>query len=343
MKREKYFLYEKEEYNYSKSGFIPSIEAYVHDDGKMHPAILICPGGGYLYVSPAEAEIVALEYFNKNYNAFVLVYSTKTFMSPNLGMQALKDASRAICEIRKSAHKHSTIVENVSIIGFSAGGHLAGSLAVHYNYPGIKAKKDAGIDNRPNAVILCYPVISGLKFAHSASFQSLLGQTPKAEDVFLLSLEEHVNKATPPVFLWHTVSDDVVSYENSVVFMQACAKHNVPCEMHIYPYGIHGLSVASKDFLNLNFGNSNYVFEQLYCDIKYCANNSPNLLPKEALDAADGNVEYLKSISLATVAQHNINGMKARKGNISDDIIMPDKTVRNWVNLSQDFLLKFYR
>jgi len=160
---ETHSLWSKEEYRYPAAGtFIPNVVAYVHDDEEIRPAMIVVPGGGYILVSPTEGEIVAKAFYDKGYNAFVLTYTTNPSQKHPVKLQALKDISKAVRFVRKQASHFRIDPEKVVICGFSAGGHLCGSLAVHHDAEELQqtGPEYAGISNRPDAVILSYPVIS---------------------------------------------------------------------------------------------------------------------------------------------------------------------------------------
>jgi len=235
-------------------GFRPTLVTYVLGGEKKRGAVLVCPGGGYRYTSPREAEPIALQFNAAGFHAFVLYYS----VFPRKHPQPLLDVSRAMCIIRENAEKWNIDPEKIAVCGFSAGGHLAASLGVYwgkeylYEVPGITKGM-----NKPNALILCYPVItSGLK-AHRGSFDSLLGENAADESLHEMSLEHHVNENTPPTFLWHTFNDKAVPVENSLLFAQALCDKGIPFELHVYPDGPHGLSLATSETSNGNAGMEN--------------------------------------------------------------------------------------
>lgn len=219
-----------------------TLTAYVLDDpmekGTKRPAILVCPGGGYEFCSPREAEPIAIRYNAAGFHAFVLNYSVAPARYPS----ALEEASMAVSLIRKNAEEWRVKTDNIAVIGFSAGGHLAGSLGVFWNSDPIKT---ADGRNKPNAVILAYPVITSGEYAHRGSFEKLCGSDE--ELIARMSLEKQVTKDTPPMFIWHTFEDKSVPVENSLMMASALRKENIPFELHIYPKGEHGLSTAQKD------------------------------------------------------------------------------------------------
>ncbi len=205
-------------------------------------AVVICPGGGYQGVSDREAEPVAFEFVAKGIAAFVLRYSVAPAKYPT----ALLEASRAMWLIRENAAAWNIDADNIAICGFSAGGHLAASLGTLWNEEFIA--KELGMPegmNKPNKLILCYPVILSQEGrAHRDSFYNLLGHGLPEEEYAKFSLDRRVGPHTPPTFLWHTYDDSAVPVDSSLEFARALRKNAVPFEMHIYPSGAHGSSLA---------------------------------------------------------------------------------------------------
>jgi acetyl esterase/lipase len=194
-------------------------------------------------------------------------------------MQPLKDLSKSVMFVRKRAGQFFIDPNKVVICGFSAGGHLCGTLAVHYDaqelVPGNEYER---ISNRPDAVILSYPVISSGEYAHRDSFINLLGTDAKTEEFEYMSLEKHVTRNTPPVFLWHTATDELVPVENSFLFAKACKKQGVTFEQHVFGNGKHGLSLANVDWASRNY-NGDYTMQQLYETLQYLKDNHMELPP----------------------------------------------------------------
>lgn len=227
------------------NGFMPTLTAYILNDDSGNeqrgprPAVVIAPGGGYGHCSKREAEPVALRYMAAGYHAFVLDYAVK----PNRYPEALTNISDAVSLVRENADEWGVDKNAVAVMGFSAGGHLAGSLATMWDEEPVKR---ADGKNRPDAAILCYPVISSEEgVAHQGSFDALCGDDTDLREK--MSLEKRVTEKTPPCFIWHTFEDPVVPVMNSLVFATALKKANVSCEMHIFPHGGHGLSVADEE------------------------------------------------------------------------------------------------
>lgn len=281
MLKENYDLWSKSEYTYAvKGNFIPNIVTYIHDeDDEIRPAMIIVPGGGYGMVSPAEGEIVAMEFHKKGYNTFVITYTTDLFMTIPLKIQPLMDLSKAVLFVRKNAEQFHIDSDKVALCGFSAGGHLCGSLAVHYAAKELVLGGEyKGISNRPDAVILSYPVVSSGEYAHRDSFKALLGVNATAEELEYMSLEKHVTKNTPPAFLWHTVTDDLVPVENSYLFANAFKEQGVAYELHAFGNGGHGLSLANDDWAYRNY-DGYYTIQQMIETIEVFVENNIELPP----------------------------------------------------------------
>ena len=165
--------------------------------------------------SDREAEPIAMQFLAAGFNAFVLRYSVK----PSIFPVALLEAAEAMRRIRTHADEWHCDADAIAMIGFSAGGHLA-----------------------------AYPVVTSGPLAHRGSFDALLGDRkadPEALDA--VSIEKHIDAKTPPVFVWHTVPDDCVPYENTLMLVDACKKAGVSVEAHLFPSGGHGLSLGTAE------------------------------------------------------------------------------------------------
>ena len=150
--------------------------------------------------------------------------------------------------IRENAAQWRVDPEKIAVCGFSAGGHLAASLGTLWNDPEFLKHYDShGGQNRPNAMILGYPVITADEFAHEGSLRHVSGCQPGEPGYEYFSLEKHVTKDTCPAFLWHTMDDDCVPVENSFAMAAALHRAGIPCEAHFFPSGIHGLSVCTQE------------------------------------------------------------------------------------------------
>ena len=208
-------------------------------------AVIVCPGGGYTHLADHEGRPVA-EWLNTlGISAFVLKYR----LGPRYHHPApLQDAARAIRTVRARATEWNIDPKRIGILGFSAGGHVASTIGTHFD----SGKPDASdpierVGSRPDLMILIYPVITMKEFAHAGSKRMLLGESPAAELVTLLSNEEQVTKETPPAFLVHTANDPTVRVENSLRFAESLKKAGVPFELNIYERGPHGFGLGGND------------------------------------------------------------------------------------------------
>ena len=218
----------------------PEMAAYTYD----RPAMIICPGGGYSFVSQREAEPVAKHYFAAGYNTFILWYSigekAKDFLP-------LRQLASTIAHVRKYADEWHTIKDKIAVSGFSAGGHLACSLGTLFNEERFLKAFGRDDDIRPNAMVLIYPVIMANEYAHTGSIRNVSGSEIGTEEYKWFSLDNHVDEMTPPTFLWHTADDAVVPVENSLKMAAALSAVKVPFELHVLPNGYHGMTVCNRE------------------------------------------------------------------------------------------------
>lgn len=221
------------------------------DANRIRPLLLLCPGGGYVMTSDREAEPIAMQFLAAGFHVAILRYSVAPAEYP----VALREVAWSMVWLRSHAKEYHIDANRIITMGFSAGGHLAGSYGVFWKNHTFLAE-ELGVDAemlRPNGQILCYPVITSGPKAHRGSFVSLLGDRYD-ELVDEMSLENQVNSDVPPTFLWHTEPDDCVPVENSICFFNALHEHHIPVEMHIYPVGGHGLSLANEETRYLDGG-----------------------------------------------------------------------------------------
>jgi acetyl esterase/lipase len=225
----------------------PTLTVFLPAKGKGNgTAVVICPGGGYWIVAAGhEGYDVAKEFAAVGIAAFVLKYrlpDSRIQINPEIA--PLQDAQRAIQLVRERAKEWSINPQQVGIMGFSAGGHLASTVGTKFNQPVIENK--AGVNLRPDFMILIYPVISSdALIAHKGSFEKLLGKDASSEKLLLYSNEKQVTAQTPPTFLVHASDDNGVSGLNSTAFYEALLKNKVPAELHLYQNGGHGFGMKN--------------------------------------------------------------------------------------------------
>ncbi len=214
------------------------------DPDRRRPSVLVIPGGGYEMTSDREAEPIAMQFLAAGFNAFVLRYSVK----PSVFPVALLEAAEAVRRMRAHAAEWHVDGDRIAVIGFSAGGHLAANLATSASDDVLAAHGYDPDAVRPNALMLAYPVITSGPLAHRGSFDALLGdRKADAEALEPVSIEKHIDAKTPPVFVWHTVPDDCVPYENTLMLIDARKKAGVSIEAHLFPSGGHGLALGTAE------------------------------------------------------------------------------------------------
>lgn len=192
-----------------------SLTCYIQEGNIKRPAMIVLPGGAYVWCSDREADPVAQAYLHAGYHAFVLRYSVKehqTWPSP------LEDYDMAMELIRSKSDEWKIYSDKIAVIGFSAGGHLAAAAATMSK-------------NRPNAALIGYGVVS----------EDVKGCNESAPDT-----TKYVDKNTPPCFIFSSRTDNVVPIHNSLRFMMALDEHHIAFESHIYAYGPHGFSTVAS-------------------------------------------------------------------------------------------------
>lgn len=204
------------------------------------PLVLVVPGGGYEHVSQRESDPVALRFLAAGYHAAVLRYSVEDGARD---YRPLSELSESLALLRARAEEWGIRPHQIAVCGFSAGGHLALSSAV-LDLPGCPANQQ-----RPDALILSYPVVTAGPYAHRGSFVRLSG-TEDLEAHRAFGLEDKITPAVPPVFVWHTMEDATVPVENTLMLVSALHRAGVPCEAHLFPRGKHGLSVCTAEVGN---------------------------------------------------------------------------------------------
>ena len=235
--------------NYEKTGAV--LTGYVHSLScempamAVRPVVLVFPGGGYEFVSDRENEPVAMQFFAQGYQVFVLKYSV---MEKAKDMNPLEEAAWAMLTIREHAKEWQLDPQKIAVCGFSAGGHLAGSIGILYKKKELLERLQVSAEQiKPNAMILSYPVICAGEYAHQGSFEMLIGKAYDDAAAKEYSLEQYVDGDTPPAFIWHAVDDCCVPVENSLMLMAELQKNKVPYEGHLFETGNHGISMCNKE------------------------------------------------------------------------------------------------
>lgn len=228
-------------------GYQPTLECHVPEfyeelGKRSRGAVLICPGGGYDYCSEREAAPIAYRFLGAGYAAFVIRYSCYNKKFPT----ALLECAAAVKYIRENAENFDIDPDRICVMGFSAGGHLAASMANLWNSSLLSDTLGCTSQMlKVNRSVLCYPVIlSDPALTHEGSIANLLQQKTDPEMREFLSMDKRVGEQTPPTFLWHCSDDGCVPVENSLYYMTALSKAKIPFEAHIYPSGGHGLALC---------------------------------------------------------------------------------------------------
>ncbi len=199
-------------------------------------AIVICPGGGYTHLAMQHEGTDWAAYFNQQ---GIAVFVLKYRMPHGNHEVPVSDAEQAIRLVRQHAEEWHVKKDDVGIMGFSAGGHLASTIATH-------AKDDV----KPDFLVLFYPVITMDEgFTHRGSMVNFLGEKPRKKDIQEFSNERQVSRVTPRTFIALSDDDHAVPPINGVDFYKECYRHDVPASLHVYPSGGHGWGYrASFDF-----------------------------------------------------------------------------------------------
>ena len=209
-------------------------------------AVLLVPGGGYGFLSYDNEGIEQARWLNAlGVTCFILLYRLPGEGWGDRHLVPLQDAQRAMRVIRAGATRFGVDAARIAVLGFSAGGHLAGSLATRHGEAAY-APVDAAdrLSARPDLAGLIYPVISmDAAITHQGSRDKLLGPAPDAAMLAAASVERRVDAATPPVFLAHASDDRTVPVANSLAMYTAMLAANRPAELHVFDEGGHGFGV----------------------------------------------------------------------------------------------------
>jgi acetyl esterase/lipase len=227
----------------------PQILVYLPAKSRANGAsVLIFPGGSYAGLTfDYEGTQQAQFFIDRGIAAFVVKYripSDQTMIDKSIG--PLQDAQQAIRFVRLHAKEWNLDSKRVGAIGFSAGGHVASTLATHFDKAYVANPEHISL--RPDFLIVVYPVISmDSKIAHLDSRKALLGSHPSANEVRSFSSELQVTRETPPTLILDAVDDRLVDPENSIVFLEALRRAGVPVGARFFERGQHGFFLMPRD------------------------------------------------------------------------------------------------
>lgn len=224
--------------------------------GEARPAVIVLPGGAYIAHAGGEADVVAERFTRLGYLGCVLRASTlyRDFEHTDgpvnghtVFPEPLRQVAAAIRFLRGRASEFTLDKRRVALLGFSAGGHLAANYGNLWNSgevrpaPGVTAE-----EIRPGAVVLCYAATELGVTRHTSMLTAVFGEKEgyTAEEIARYNPKNHVNRDTPPTFLWHTADDASVPAEQSYNMARALHKAGVPYELHIFSHGPHAASLS---------------------------------------------------------------------------------------------------
>lgn len=221
----------------------PALVPYLLEDGKTHPCVIVFPGGAYHHRAYHEGEPVAQWLNQIGFHAFVLEYR----LTPYTYSAILADATRSVRLVRHRAAEFGIYANQIGVLGFSAGGHLAYMTSLRY-HEGILNQEDPidAASARPDFTVACYAVASFEQFTNTHTVNNFLGEEATREDFHTYSAEHNVTADAPPMFLWHTAGDVSVPVEHTLNMAKALRANRVPFAMHIYPNGDHGKGLAAE-------------------------------------------------------------------------------------------------
>ena len=229
----------------AKRGYL---KVYAHEtmtelkQGRLRPAMLVIPGGGYEFLSQREDEPVAMEFYGAGYQAFALDYDLKPVCYP----AQIEQAAMAMMYIRRHAEEFGILPDKVAAVGFSAGGHLCGCISVLWDDPAVRVLFGDECERvRPDASVFSYAVVSSdPKIAHMGSILNFCGD---AVEYAAYSIDRSVRPTCSPAFIWANTPDDCVPVMNSVALYEAYVRAGVPAELHIFSEGWHGMSLCNAE------------------------------------------------------------------------------------------------
>lgn len=219
----------------------------VKEDGVKRPCVIICPGGGYWIAAAGHEGTDVAQYLNSiGINALVLKYRMPNDANqPDKTIAPLQDVQQAMYLARTNAAAWGIDDGKIGIMGFSAGGHLAASLATHY--ADVKIPMEQRVSLRPDFQVLVYPVISMTDIGHRGSRDNLLGKTPTESQIRYFSNEQNLNSASPPAFIVHAQDDKTVPVQNALIYYKALRDLKVEAKLLLFDKGGHGFGMVNPE------------------------------------------------------------------------------------------------
>ncbi|TAJ47664.1 MAG: alpha/beta hydrolase [Chitinophagaceae bacterium] len=219
----------------------------VKEDGVKRPCVIICPGGGYSIAAAGHEGTDVARYLNSiGINALVLKYRMPNDANqPDKTIAPLQDVQRAMYLARTNAAAWGIHAGKIGVMGFSAGAHLAASLATHY--ADVKIPMEQTVSLRPDFQVLLYPVISMTDIGHRGSRDNLLGKTPTETQIRYYSNEQQVNSVSPPAFIVHANDDKVVPVQNALIYYKALRDQKVEAKLLLFDKGGHGFGMQNPE------------------------------------------------------------------------------------------------
>lgn len=233
------------EYGQPETEMTPYIVPETRDENgnvRKTGCVIIAPGGGYTHTEPREGGPVAEMLNEVGISAFVLHYRYEPYNCHAI----VADIKRAVRWVRYHAEEYNIDPDKIATMGFSAGGHLSGISATVFDYGREDGDEIDRVSCRPDASILCYAVLTmNLDYGDDISRRVFIEGLENEDELELLySPYKMVRDDTPPILMWHTGADPIVPVENVLNMATALSAKKIPFEVHVFPEGAHGLSLA---------------------------------------------------------------------------------------------------
>ena len=288
--------------HYFTAGSEENFTSYLIEDsaelqpGKKRPAVVVCPGGGYLFLSDREAEPIAMQFLSRGWQAFVLNYhcGSEDGRDQAVLKTDLVQLATTIRSIREHADEWNVAPDKIVLIGFSAGGHLVASMSGQWYRDWLTTEAGVTADQlRFAAAVLAYPVIDveiidrlmdergpswdGMRTFVGQMNTAMSGENhPYGHGDCFYAAQKNVSRMTPPTFICHAADDGLIYVRNSLAYASALEEAQVPFEMHIFERGGHGFSLANAYSSNeegqMNAFNAHWVeaaFDWLTYHVQY--------------------------------------------------------------------------